>query len=34
LNRWTVATEPVTGAVTTAALLGVVDTLLSKPGGF
>ena len=26
--------EPVTGAVTTAALLGVVDTLLSKPGGF
>ncbi len=26
--------EPMTGAVTTAALLGVVDTLLSKPGGF
>lgn len=26
--------EPVTGAMTTAALLGVVDTLLSKPGGF
>ncbi|MFK7830517.1 MAG: DUF2333 family protein [Congregibacter sp.] len=25
---------PVTGAVTTAALVGVVDTLLSKPGGF
>ena len=25
---------PPTGAVTTAALLGVVDTLLSKPGGF
>lgn len=26
--------EPVTGIVTTAALIGVVDTLLSKPGGF
>lgn len=26
--------EPVTGATTTAALMGVVDTLLSKPGGF
>lgn len=26
--------EPVTGAVTTSALLGVMDTLLSKPGGF
>jgi hypothetical protein len=26
--------RPVTGAVTTAALIGVVDTLLSKPGGF
>jgi len=27
-------TDPVTGAVTTAALLGVVGTLLDKPGGF
>ncbi|GAB5413336.1 MAG: DUF2333 family protein [Congregibacter sp.] len=26
--------EPVVGATTTAALMGVVDTLLSKPGGF
>jgi hypothetical protein len=26
--------RPVTGAVTTTALIGVVDTLLSKPGGF
>lgn len=26
--------KPVTGSVTTAALLGVVDTLLSKPGGY
>jgi len=26
--------EPVTGTATTAALVGVVDTLLSKPGGF
>jgi hypothetical protein len=26
--------RPATGAVTTAALIGVVDTLLSKPGGF
>lgn len=28
------AAEPITGATTTAALLGVMDTLLSKPGGF
>lgn len=28
------AAPPVTGAVTTAALLGVVDTMLSKPGGY
>ena len=28
------ADAPVTGAVTTSALIGVVDTLLSKPGGF
>jgi hypothetical protein len=35
-RRWTPLDqgEPVTGAVTTAALLGVVDTLLSKPGGY
>jgi hypothetical protein len=34
-RRYASSTEqPVTGAVTTAALLGVVDTLLSKPGGF
>ncbi|MDP5071765.1 MAG: DUF2333 family protein [Congregibacter sp.] len=26
--------EPVTGSVTTAALLGVIDTMLSKPGGY
>ena len=26
--------EPVTGAATTAALVGVIDTLLTKPGGF
>ncbi len=26
--------EPVTGSVTTGALLGVIDTLLTKPGGF
>jgi hypothetical protein len=30
----TTQAEPVTGAVSTAALIGVVDTLLSKPGGF
>ena len=28
------AAPPVTGAVTTSALLGVVDTMLSKPGGY
>lgn len=28
------AAQPITGAATTAALLGVIDTLLSKPGGF
>lgn len=26
--------DPVTGSVTTAALLGVIDTMLSKPGGY
>ena len=34
-QRYTLNNEaPVTGAMTTAALAGVVDTLLTKPGGF